>query len=115
MASEPSDFDTEYVDAQMERCICPRPLREGWTTTGDGPGYRVIHEEFCPLNEEDDTIDFGPGNPVAPTVSLREADQAASVVHDFVYGLNGVTKEQASVACWTIHNALRPLIAEETS
>lgn len=42
--------------------------------------------------------------------ALLEADHAASVAHDFVWGLNDVTKEQADAAIWTIHNALRPLI-----
>lgn len=43
------------------------------------------------------------------TQTLRAADEAASVAHDFVHGKNGVTREQASEAIWTIHNALRPL------
>ena len=43
-------------------------------------------------------------------LSLLEADHAASVAHDFIFGLKGVTQEQASEAIWTIHNALRPLI-----
>jgi hypothetical protein len=41
---------------------------------------------------------------------FREADDAASVAHDFIHGLNGVTKEQADAAIWTIHNTLRPII-----
>lgn len=54
----------------------------------------------------------GPGNIEGPRgpVTLREADDAASVAHDFIYGKNGVTKEQASAAIWLIHEALRPLI-----
>jgi hypothetical protein len=43
--------------------------------------------------------------------ALRRADEAASCAHDFVYDLNGVTKQQASDAIWLIHNELRPLIA----
>ena len=43
------------------------------------------------------------------TEQLRAADEAASVAHDFIHGLSGVTKEQASAAIWAIHNALRPL------
>jgi hypothetical protein len=41
--------------------------------------------------------------------ALTEADQAASVAHDFIFGLNDVTQEEASAAIWRIHNALRPL------
>jgi len=40
---------------------------------------------------------------------LRAADHAASVAHDFIHGLNGVTKEQADAAIWEIHGVLRPL------
>jgi hypothetical protein len=35
---------------------------------------------------------------------------AASVAHDFIHGLNGVTQKQASDAIWTIHQVLRPLL-----
>lgn len=42
--------------------------------------------------------------------SFLDADHAASVAHDFIHGLNGVTQEQASAAIWTIHETLRPLI-----
>lgn len=45
--------------------------------------------------------------------ALREADAAASVAHDFVFGLNGVTKEEAGDAIWRVHHALRPLIARD--
>jgi predicted CoA-binding protein len=45
---------------------------------------------------------------------LRAADEAASVAHDFIHGMNGVTWEQASFAIWTIHNNLRPLFEEPT-
>jgi hypothetical protein len=39
---------------------------------------------------------------------LAACDKAASVAHDFIWGKNGVTKQQASDAIWLIHNALRP-------
>ena len=42
--------------------------------------------------------------------SFLAADQAASVAHDFIWGKNGVTQQEASDAIWRIHNALRPLI-----
>lgn len=44
---------------------------------------------------------------------LRQADAAASVAHDFIWGRNGVTKEQASDAIWAVHNALRPLFEDD--
>lgn len=44
---------------------------------------------------------------------LRTADAAASVAHDFIWNRNGVTKEQASDAIWTIHNTLRPLFEDD--
>lgn len=46
----------------------------------------------------------------ASPVALREADEAASVAHDYVWGLNNVTEQRADEAIWTIHNTLRPLI-----
>lgn len=56
----------------------------------------------------------GPGNiEQRGPVTLREADEAASVAHDFIHGKNGVTKEQASAAIWLIHEALRPLFEEQ--
>ncbi len=57
----------------------------------------------------------GPGNIEGPRgpLTLREADEAASVAHDYIYGKNGVTKAQASAAIWIIHEALRPLFEEE--
>jgi hypothetical protein len=45
--------------------------------------------------------------------SFLAADEAASVAHDFIWGLNGVTKEQASDAIHTVHAALRPFIVLE--
>lgn len=42
--------------------------------------------------------------------ALREADEAASVAHDFIHGSNGVTADEASTAIWRIHSVLRPLI-----
>jgi hypothetical protein len=47
--------------------------------------------------------------PGDPERRLEEADEAASVAHDFIWGLNGVTQQQASDAIWVIHNVLRPL------
>lgn len=70
MATDPSDFDTEYVDAQME----------------DGQSKN--------------------GQP-----SLHQAEHAASIAHDYIWGENGVTQQQASDAIWTIHNAIRPMIS----
>ena len=46
------------------------------------------------------------------TEKLRAADEAASVAHDFIHGLGGVTADQASAAIWMIHNTLRPLFEE---
>ena len=43
-------------------------------------------------------------------LSFEAADKAASVAHDYIWGKNGVTKQQASAAIWTIHEVLRPLI-----
>lgn len=53
-----------------------------------------------------------PGTPAAfgVTETLRKADRAASVAHDFIHGKNGVTKDEASAAVWTVHDALRPLL-----
>lgn len=53
--------------------------------------------------------------PDAPRLEaiLREADNAASVAHDFIYDRNGVTKQEASDAIWRIHNALRPLFEDD--
>jgi hypothetical protein len=45
--------------------------------------------------------------------AFLEADDAASVAHDFIWGLNGVTKEQASEAIHAIHAVLRPYIILE--
>jgi hypothetical protein len=39
--------------------------------------------------------------------ALVDADQAASVAHDFIWD-RGVSREKASEAIWTIHRALRP-------
>lgn len=47
------------------------------------------------------------------TDRARIADRAASVVHDFIYGKNGVTKKQANDAIWEIHNMLRPMFGEQ--
>ena len=70
-------------------------------------------EGSAATNPDDDLpVDAGEGPISVPT--LREADEAASVAHDFIFGLNGVTKEEASVAIWTIHNALRPLLDDQT-
>lgn len=44
---------------------------------------------------------------------LRSSDDAASVAHDFIYGRNDVTQQQASDAIWLIHNALRPLFEDD--
>jgi hypothetical protein len=41
---------------------------------------------------------------------LREADEAASIVHDHLCGLNGVSPADCEDAIWRIHNTLRPLI-----
>jgi hypothetical protein len=70
VATDPSDFDTEYVDAQMSKTVGKTEHRQ-----------------------------------------LVEAEAAASVAHDYIWGENGVTQQQASDAIWTIHNALRPLLA----
>lgn len=51
---------------------------------------------------------------VAAYESFLAADEAASVAHDFIWGKNEVTQQEASDAIWTIHNALRPLIAPRT-
>lgn len=44
--------------------------------------------------------------PTPPVVraALGEIDRAASVAHDFIYGKNEVTQEQASQAIWRIHD-----------
>lgn len=47
---------------------------------------------------------------VAVYESFLRADEAASIAHDFIYGKNGVTADQASAAIWVIHDVLRPLI-----
>lgn len=39
-------------------------------------------------------------------VTLAQIDAAAAVAHDFIYGRNGVTQEQASRAIWIIHDAV---------
>lgn len=44
--------------------------------------------------------------------ALQVADEAASVAHDFIHGLKGVTAEEASAAIWRIHQALRPILGE---
>jgi len=46
---------------------------------------------------------------------LREADEAASVAHDYIWPQQkgAVTKEEASDAIWRIHDILRPLIEAE--
>lgn len=51
-----------------------------------------------------------PSESSAASLSFEAADKAASVAHDFIHGLNGVTKAQADAAIWTIHEVLRPLI-----
>lgn len=50
-----------------------------------------------------------------PTLSerIREADECASVAHDFIWGRNGVTKKQANEAIWRLHAVLRPLYGEQ--
>lgn len=67
-------------------------------------------------------VDNGPGDwyhvevlerqAAAVAEVARAADEAASIAHDFVYGLKGVTQEQASAAIWQIHSLLRPLYAD---
>jgi hypothetical protein len=42
--------------------------------------------------------------------AIIAADHAASVAHDFIWGRNDVTREQADGAIWAIHTALRPFI-----
>jgi hypothetical protein len=44
--------------------------------------------------------------------AMREADAAASVAHDYIYGdeHGTVTMDEANEAIWRIHNALRPLL-----
>ncbi len=41
---------------------------------------------------------------------LREADEATSVVHDYLCGLKDVSPADCEAAIWKIHNTLRPLI-----
>lgn len=55
----------------------------------------------------------GGGLPLTPSERARRADAAASVVHDFIYGRNGVTKKEANEAVWAIHDMLRPLYGEQ--
>lgn len=51
--------------------------------------------------------------PLTPSERIREADECASVAHDFIWGRNGVTKKQASDAIWRLHAVLRPLYGEQ--
>lgn len=53
------------------------------------------------------------GLPLTDSGRARRADAAASVVHDFIYGRNGVTKKEANEAIWTIHDMLRPLCGDQ--
>lgn len=41
---------------------------------------------------------------------LREADEATSVVHDYLCGLNDVSPSDCEAAIWHVHNTLRRLI-----
>jgi hypothetical protein len=43
---------------------------------------------------------------------IKDADEAASVAHDFLWGRNEVTHKEANDAIWTIHNTLRDLLIE---
>lgn len=69
------------------------------------PEPKRVIPEFSNRELNDERISVTPLH-----VHLRKADEAASVVHDFIYGLNGVTKKQANDAIWAIHEVLRPLI-----
>ena len=45
--------------------------------------------------------------PEQPAWDREAADRAASIAHDFIYGKNGVTQQQASDAIWKVHAYLR--------
>jgi hypothetical protein len=62
-----------------------------------------------PLPPKPQGEEGGSPDDFAVTEELRAVDEAASLVHDYIWGKNGVTKEQANDAIWKIHNTLRPL------
>lgn len=71
-------WNTGFASACYGGCGKDRPAREG--------------EDQGPL-EYAEELEF----------ALRKCDELASVAHDYLWELNGVTKQQANKAIWTIH------------